>query len=63
MAARRQRWEAIGGLTTVDVSRERHGQAEQAVFDRLAFLQEHGRLVVAPFGRNVEEPAHGLHVA
>ena len=63
MAARRQRGEAIGGLATVHISRERHGQTEQAVFDRLASLQEHGRLVVAAFGRNVEEPTHGLHVA
>ena len=63
MAARWQRREAIGGLATVDISCERYGQAEQAVFDRLAFLQEHSRLVVAAFGRDVEEPAHGLHVA
>ena len=63
MAARWQRREAIGGLRTVHISRERHGQAEQAVFDRLAFLEEHSRLVVAPFGRDVEEPAHSLHVA
>ena len=63
MAARRQRREAIGGLATIHISRERHGQAEQAVFDRLAFFEKHSRLVVAPFGRNIEEPAHGLHVA
>ena len=63
MAARRHGGKAVGRRTAVNIACQRHGQPEQAVFDRLALLQKHGRLVVAALRRNIEESTHRLHVA